>query len=86
MYIYICVCVCVCVCVSTRGSPPEIRTPKHRNLIARIMTALPPVLSPNNILAPPTLYCPFILTRGTPTGLAKSLYLKKFYSFKDVMF
>jgi hypothetical protein len=67
--------------MSTQGSLPEIRTQTHRNLIGRIMTALPPVLSPSNILLPPTLYFPFIPTRETPIDLATTLLFPKIFYF-----
>ena len=38
--------------VYTQGSPADIQTPAHWNLIGRSMNAPPPVLSPTSILPP----------------------------------
>jgi hypothetical protein len=43
-----------------KRSVVEIQTPTHWNLIGGSMTALPPVLSPNSILRPPSSHCTFI--------------------------
>jgi hypothetical protein len=43
-----------------QGSPVEVQTPIHVNLIDRVMAAPPPVLSPSNILPLPSSHCAFI--------------------------
>jgi hypothetical protein len=43
----------------TNGIPVEIQTPTHLN----VMTVLPPVLSPNNILLAPSSHCCLISER-----------------------
>lgn len=45
------------ICLYIEGSLVEIQTPGHRILIGHNMTALPPVLLPDNILPPPSSYC-----------------------------
>jgi hypothetical protein len=55
----------VYIYVYTQGSPAEIQTPSHWNVIDRSMTALQPVLSPSSILLPPSSYCAFITASKT---------------------
>jgi len=43
-----------------KGSIVEIQTPTHCNLIARSLTAPPPLLSPSSILPSPSFHCTFI--------------------------
>jgi hypothetical protein len=43
----------------TNGIPIEIQTPTYLN----VMTVLPPVLSPNNILLPPSSHCSLVSER-----------------------
>jgi hypothetical protein len=45
------------------GSPAEIQTPAHWNLISCSTTAPPPVVSPSSILRPPSSHCAFIPAR-----------------------
>jgi hypothetical protein len=43
------------ICMYKR-SPPDIKTPKQRNLTGCSMTTSLPLLSPSSILPPPSLY------------------------------
>jgi len=69
-YIYTRVCVCVCVCVYVcmyvcmyvciyKAIHLIFKLPTHCNLIGRSLTTPPPVLSPSNILPPPSSHCAF---------------------------
>ena len=71
-----CVCVCVLNKVGdkgqscrlymiqththTQGSPVEIQTPAHQNLIGHGLTAPSPLLSLNSTLLSPSSYCAFM--------------------------
>ena len=59
------------------GSPVEIQTPAHRNLISSNMATSPLVLSPSSILPPLSSRCAFISARKiSARNLKMSLFLK----------
>jgi hypothetical protein len=64
-----------------QGSPVEIQTPAHWNLIGRSMTAPPPVLSPNSILPPPSTHYAFLPEGKIPLAFHRFCYLNFLYLF-----
>jgi hypothetical protein len=66
-------------CMYIQGSPAEIQTPTHWNLISRCMTTPPPLLSPSSTLLPSWSHCAFILTRKNSVPVPKMLF--QFFSF-----
>jgi hypothetical protein len=61
-------------CMYLQGSPGEIQTPTHLNLIGPNMTAPKPVLSPNSILPPPSAHCAFHSREKNSARLKKMLF------------
>jgi hypothetical protein len=61
------------MCVYIEGSQAEIQIPTHWNLIGSSMNALPPVLSPSNILPPPLSHCAFIPARKNSAPFKNSI-------------
>jgi len=56
-----------------QGSPVEIQTPTQWNLIGRIMTGPPHVLSPSSIFPSPSSHCASILARKNSARVSKVL-------------
>ena len=61
------------------GSPAEIQTSAHWNLIGRSMTASPPVLSSRSILPPPSSHCTSIPARNNSAHVSQMLF--QFFTF-----
>jgi hypothetical protein len=70
------------VCV--QGSPVEIQTPTHYNLIGRSMSAQPPVYSPSSILPPSSSHCAFIPARKKLGARVKTVICFNFLFFQKL--
>ena len=64
---------CSQLCMYIQGSPVEIQTPTHRNLIGRTTTAPPVMLSPSIMLPSPSPTWAFFPARKIPRELQKIL-------------
>jgi hypothetical protein len=59
------------MCIYIKWGPVEIQTPTQQKLMDRGMTVPPPVLSPSNILPPPSSDCAFITARKNSCAFQK---------------
>lgn len=61
-----------CAYVHVQSTPVLIQTPTHSNLVSHSMTASPPVLSTNSILAPASSHFTFIAKRSSTAPISKN--------------
>jgi hypothetical protein len=67
------------MCTYAEGSPGEIQTTAHWNLIGHSITAPSPVLSPSSILPPPSPRCTFITERKNSLRASKKIMISFCY-------